>query len=54
MIDAVAARCEGQNGRAGKGVQELDFSIIVMIGLGIILVIELFFVINMIVKMKRR
>ena len=24
MIDAVAARCEGQNGRAGKGVQELE------------------------------
>ena len=34
--------------------KELDFSIIVMIGLGIILVIELFFVINMIVKMKRK
>jgi len=37
-----------------KGYKELDFSVIVMIGLGIILVIELFFVINMIVKMKRR
>ena len=37
-----------------KGIKELDFSIIVMIGLGIILVIELFFVINMIVKMKRK
>ena len=34
--------------------KELDFSIIIMIGLGIILVIELFFVINIIVKMKRK
>jgi len=43
---------QGEN--KATGIKELDFSIIIMIGLGIILVIELFFVINMVVKMKRK